>query len=178
MTANTDNLGPLLEAPEAYLDLRRSLRNGLGYPDERRPLLIGIDGADGSGKSSLAAWLSWQMEIPALHLDVYVVRDSDPLSWCYDDLRRAIEGAQSGGRRPVLVEGVLLLHVLEQINRTPEFLVFVERHEHEPGMREHLASYLASYRPMERADYLLRWSSAEYDARVRQAHLAKWGMDQ
>jgi adenylylsulfate kinase-like enzyme len=38
-------------------------------PNERRPLLIAVDGLDGSGKSSLAAWLSWQLEMPVIHLE-------------------------------------------------------------------------------------------------------------
>jgi hypothetical protein len=35
----------------------------------RLPLLIGIDGADGLGKSSLPSWLAWQLGAPAIHLD-------------------------------------------------------------------------------------------------------------
>jgi hypothetical protein len=52
-------LAPWLIAPRSYLDLRASVRNALGFPLEFRPLLIGIDGLDGAGKTSLAAWLSW-----------------------------------------------------------------------------------------------------------------------
>jgi pantothenate kinase-related protein Tda10 len=73
-----DERGPLLVAPSSYLELRGLIRKALDFPN-RRPLLIGIDGLDGSGKSSLAAWLSWQLEMPAIHLDVYVVQNSDPL---------------------------------------------------------------------------------------------------
>jgi uridine kinase len=42
--------------------MRTRVRDALGFPDERRPILIGIDGFDGSGKSSLAEWMSWQLE--------------------------------------------------------------------------------------------------------------------
>jgi uridine kinase len=58
-----------LVAPPSYVGLRTEIRHALGFPHDRRPLLIGIDGKDGSGKSSLAAWLSWQLEMPAIHLD-------------------------------------------------------------------------------------------------------------
>jgi uridine kinase len=37
----------------------------------RRPILIGIDGRDGHGKSSAASWLAWQFGMPALHLDLF-----------------------------------------------------------------------------------------------------------
>jgi hypothetical protein len=74
----SEELGPLLVAPPAYLAVRKLIRHALGFPDERRPLLIGIDGLDGSGKSGLAAWLSWQLEMPAVHLDTYIIRDRAP----------------------------------------------------------------------------------------------------
>ncbi len=47
-----DELGPLLIAPQEYLNLRCKIREALGFPTERRALLIGVDGLDGSGKSS------------------------------------------------------------------------------------------------------------------------------
>ena len=49
-----DDLDPLLVAPPSYLEVRNKLRDAVGFPNERRPLLIGIDGLDGSGKSALA----------------------------------------------------------------------------------------------------------------------------
>ncbi len=74
----------------------------------RRPLLIAIDGPDGVGKSSLASWLAWQLEMPSLNLDLYLVRDSKPLQWRTDDLERAIH-SRLDLSRPVIIEGVLLL---------------------------------------------------------------------
>ena len=116
-----EEFGPLFVAPESYLALRRQLRNALGFPSRRLPLLIGVDGADGSGKSPLAAWLSWQLEMPALHLDVYVVRDTKPIEWRFDDLSRAIDGAQLVPKeRPVIVEGIFLLDVLGTGRRVEE----------------------------------------------------------
>jgi uridine kinase len=171
MTAADDELGPLLLAPPSYLELRKILREALGFPDERRPQLIGIDGLDGSGKSSLAAWLSWQMEMPAIHLDLHIVRDSDPLVWRFDDLARALEGAQFlPSRRPVIVEGILLLRALQQISRAPDFHVFVDKDGHEGCMKEQLDSYLNGYQPKDKANYVLRWSSADHDARIMRAH--------
>jgi hypothetical protein len=143
MMPDLEELGPILEAPPSYLDLRRRIREALGFPG-RKPLLIGVDGFDGSGKSSLSAWLSWQLEIPAIHLDLYIIRDSEPLAWRADDLARAIDSAQLGGQRPVLVEGVLLLCALRAIGRTPDFLALVEKEGHEPSMRQRMQSYFAA----------------------------------
>ncbi len=169
MTPN-EELGPLLQAPSEYFELRSVLRAALGFPDKRLPLIIGIDGEDGSGKSSLAAWLSWQLEMPAIHLDVFLIEDRIPLSWDYDDLKRAIDGAQrKGRRRPVIVEGIFLLDVLARVDRSPDFFVLVEKVHHAGNLRDELAPYLE--RAKQKANYVLNWSSKDHDVRVLNAHL-------
>ena len=55
----------------------------------RLPLLIAIDGADGSGKSSLASWLAWQLGMPAVQLDLYLT-DTKPIQWLTADLARVL----------------------------------------------------------------------------------------
>jgi uridine kinase len=86
--------------------------------------LIAIDGADGVGKSALASWLAWQLGMPAVHLDMFMVRDSDPLQWRADELKRII-GSRVESGNPVIVEGVLVLDALEQISRRPDFMIFI-----------------------------------------------------
>ena len=173
---NDDELGPLLVAPPPYFELRRLIRSALGFPNDRKPLLIGIDGTDGSGKSSVASWLSWQLEMPAVHLDLYLVRDSEPLTWRYDDLSRVFD-AQTALQRPVIVEGVPLLRVLQKIGRVPDFLVFVEKDEHEGNLRDEFESYFATEQPETQAAFVLKWSSAEHDARMMQANYRRRQLD-
>jgi uridine kinase len=72
----------------SYEELLAQVQKELG--PKRQPLLIAIDGPDGVGKSALASWLAWQLEMPSLHLDVYLVRDSKPQQWRTDDLDWAI----------------------------------------------------------------------------------------
>jgi uridine kinase len=170
-----DGLGPLLLAPPGYLELRVRLREAMGFPDHRQPLLIGIDGVDGSGKSSLAAWLSWQLEMPAIHLDVYVVRDSDPLAWRLDDIARAVEGAQSERRRPVILEGIMLLRVLKAIGHTPVSMCLSTEKTTRRACEIVWNPYFRAYQPKERANFVLRWSSASHDARVLGARHARHG---
>jgi uridine kinase len=171
-----DELGPLLVAPPPYLELRRLIRSALGFPDDRRPLLIGIDGVDGSGKSSVASWLSWQLEMPAVYLDLYLVRDSEPLAWRYDDLSRMLD-AQIALQRPVIVEGVMLLRVLRKIGRVPDFPVCVEKDQHEGCLRDELRSYFAVEQPKEQAQFVLKWSDVDYLERMMQAHLRRRELD-
>ena len=170
-TLMTEELGPLLVAPARYLDVRTRIRDALGFPNERRPILIGIDGLDGSGKSGLAAWLSWQLEMPAIHLDVYIVPDTGPVKFRTDHLAGAVD-ARLKTARPAIVEGILLLDVLAGIGRRPDFLIYVEKEGHRPTLSNRVNPYLVRQKPRERANYVLEWSSAEHDANVARAHLS------
>src|ERR1700680_1984225 len=93
---------------------------------DHKPLLIAIDGAWGTGKSHLASWLAWQLGIPSIHLDFYLIKDSEPLTWRTDDLALAINTRLGGGfRKPVIVEGILILDALQKISRQPDYLIFI-----------------------------------------------------
>jgi hypothetical protein len=144
-------------APAEYEGLLAQVQKELG--PNRKPLLIAIDGPDGVGKSSLASWLAWQLEMPSLHLDVYLVRDSKPQQWRTDDLERAIR-SRLDLVRPVIIEGVLLLDVLEQIGRSPEFSIYIQRWEENEDqgvsdLHKALIDYRLRRKPEQRANYKL-----------------------
>jgi hypothetical protein len=117
----------------------------------RLPLLIAIDGADGIGKSSLASWLAWQLGAPAIHLDLYVIRGSDPLRWRTEELRRVVNARLVDHAAPLVIEGIMVLDALAAIDRKPDFLVYlagVGGH----GLSDRLAAYRARHQPEQRAD--------------------------
>jgi hypothetical protein len=118
----------------------------------RLPLTIAIDGADGCGKSSLASWLAWQLGAATLHLDIYLVRDSNPITWRLDDLERAMSARLKIG--PVIVEGVLVLDALDLLARKPDFLVFVDGNGSH-GLAGRIKDYRIRQRPRERANFEL-----------------------
>jgi hypothetical protein len=142
-----------LVAPPAYLDARRCVAEALG-PD-RRPLLIGVDGADGAGKSSFASWIAWQFGMPSLHLDLYLVRGSSPIAWYSDDLLRAIQ-SRLDMRRPLIVEGVMLLDALANVGCSPDVLIFVINRAFAGNMN--LGGYFDRAKPQERANFTLVWT--------------------
>ena len=92
--------------------------------EARRPLLIAIDGADGIGKSSLASWLAWQLGMPTVHLDLFLT-SLHPIQWLTADLKRAVD-RRLDLKRPVIVEGVMVLDALDQIGRKADLVVYVE----------------------------------------------------
>lgn len=142
-------------APPQYEELRVKIEDVLG--PTRLPLLIAIDGAGGAGKSSLASWIAWQFGMVAIHLDLYCVKGSDPLQWRSQELARVI-AARLDLKRPLVVEGILLLDALASVSRKPDFLIFVENETYEGGLRDRVVPYVERTQSREKADFLLRWA--------------------
>jgi putative SOS response-associated peptidase YedK len=132
-------------------ELLRRVKAALG-PD-REPLLIAIDGRDGVGKSSLASWLAWQLGMPSVHLDLYLIRGSRPLKWMTAEIDRLIQARLNLGR-PLIVEGMLVLDVLDQISRAPDFLAYVSG-KGGNMFSKRLDQYQVRYDPVKRAHFSL-----------------------
>jgi hypothetical protein len=149
----------MLQPIENSIELLRTLQRKLG-PD-RPPLIIGIDGRWGAGKSNLASWLAWQLGMPSVHLDLYIERDSDPLSWRYEDLTRVIT-ARLALKHPIIVEGICLCQPLQAIDRDPDYWVWVENlGGPKPGPYDPTGAYVAEFNPEANADFTLTWKQPE-----------------
>jgi hypothetical protein len=156
---------PLKEASPSWVKAVELVWGAVGLI-ERRPILIGVDGLPGAGKSSFASWLAWQLGMKAVHLDLYIEPSGLPPSWRTEDLRRVLDARLSLGR-PVVVEGVMLLDVLEKLAREPQS--YIEKEEAtDSALAEHVFRYLERCQVPQRAEIIVQWSSAEYDARVRE----------
>jgi hypothetical protein len=121
---------------------------------KRLPLLIAIDGADGIGKSSLASWLAWQLGAPAIYLDLYLIRDSNPLRWRSEELQRIIHTRLIEHEGPLVVEGVVILDALGAIGRKPDFLAYVDG-EGGYGLASRVAEYRMRHKPEQQAHFRL-----------------------
>jgi hypothetical protein len=116
----------MIVAPSSYSDLRERVSDALG--PERNPIIIGLDGRNGEGKTSAATWLAWQFGMPAVHLDLFIEKQKSDgaICWHIDDLARCINAR---GAKPLVIEGVLLLDVLSAIQKKADFLILVEKQE-------------------------------------------------
>ena len=151
----------MLQPIPGSIDLLTALERKLGRG--RRPLIIGIDGRSGAGKSTLASWLAWQIGMPAVHLDLYIERESDALGWRYDDLARVID-ARLTLRRPLIVEGVCLCEPLAALGRNLDYWVWMENlggREHGPEERTGDYDYITELYPEANADFTLTWQEKE-----------------
>ncbi|HAS55318.1 MAG: hypothetical protein A2X56_11325 [Nitrospirae bacterium GWC2_57_13] len=89
------------------------------------PRWVGIDGVDGSGKSSLAALLSRELGWPHINLDDYVEQNMGQFveHLHYDDVRDILNKANE----PIIIEGVCLLAVLERLEQRLDLLIYVKK---------------------------------------------------
>jgi hypothetical protein len=156
----------LKHAPPEYLTVLCRVLNALTNKSANSnswcPLLIGIDGRDGSGKSSLASWLAWQIGVPSVYLDTFLDAESATLTWRIGDLRRLLDTRlQPESPRPIVVEGICLLEVLAAAGRAPDFLIFVNKEGHEGAYylgRSVIDSYVNKWNPQKLAQYALTWA--------------------
>ncbi|WP_194392036.1 hypothetical protein [Bradyrhizobium sp. CCBAU 51765] len=151
-----------------YESLLAVLWSALG-PD-RKPLLIGIDGREGAGKTSLSNWLAWQLGMPVIHLDLFLKSSEapGPIARRIAELDRCIKAR---GDRPLIVEGAFLLDALNEVGRSPDFLIFVEVDcapsapgsadsdvvdPREFSLANQVLAYLARCTPLNRANFKLK----------------------
>jgi hypothetical protein len=120
---------------------------------DRLPLLIAVDGADLSGKSSLASWLAWQVGMPAVQLDLYLT-SLHPIQWRAKDLARVV-AKRIDTHRPIIVDGVLILDALDQIERKADFLVFVKGGHAESSLAPQMAAYQLRRKSLDHANFTL-----------------------
>jgi hypothetical protein len=157
-------------ASAEYETLLTEVQGALGL--ERKPLLFGIDGKAGVGKTSLSNWLAWQLGMPAIHLDLFVVRNvvAGPIARRVTDLGRCMTAR---GDRPIIVEGVLLLEALDEVGRSPDFLIFVDEQPsrvrppdndlidtREFSLANQVDRYFSRRSPADSADFRLRGYAA------------------
>jgi hypothetical protein len=117
--------------PQTESSEHRTLREAvcLAIGEKWRRFLIGVDGVDGAGKSTLARYLSWQLGIPSIETDLFLERGQGPSALRHEELRRAIQSRLEDDR-PVIVEGVFLLKTFESLDLQPDYLIYVAREEY------------------------------------------------
>lgn len=127
----------------------------------RLSIIIGIDGLPGSGKTSLATWLSQQLGCPVIPLDAYLDEDGSQPVWRYSDLNRALTELARPGQ-PVIMEGARLCAALQDMDLEPGILIWMENSGgREHGPEEVTDDYVQEFDPEGNADFTLRWRQPE-----------------
>ena len=144
------------DVTEQHKELVHCVRKALG---EWHKFTIAIDGFDGSGKSTLGRYLSWQTEISIIEIDMLLNSKKEGLTYRLDDVKRLIETRHSLNR-PVIIEGVFLLRFLEEINLEPDYLIYIEKQDHEGSITwgKDFAEYQTKYRARDGASFIFNRS--------------------
>jgi adenylate kinase family enzyme len=118
--------------------------------------MVGIDGRDGSGKTTLGRYLAWHFNVSLLETDLFLVGNQEELKY-YDNQIKRIIRVRLTKPRPVIVEGVALLRLLSELHMKPDFLIYVRHPDQSSGrtVGPILDSYESKYRPETLSDLLL-----------------------
>jgi uridine kinase len=85
--------------------------------------IVGIDGRDGSGKTTLGRFLAWYFDVTLIETDPFR-EEGRQVVYRAGDIDRVITHRLSRPR-PVIVEGFELLRLFRELNRSPDFLIYV-----------------------------------------------------
>jgi hypothetical protein len=142
------------EITKQHADLCSKIE-GVLYP--WRKLLIAVDGRDHSGKTTIASFIAWQYSIPVIYTDYYLVKDSTPICHDYGAIANLI-ARRHNLDRPIIVEGVMILNILENVGCNADFLVVTENTSCDGSIGEEITKYFDLYDPYAKANFTFRWA--------------------
>ena len=125
----------------------------------RRRFTIAFDGNFNSGKSTLARYIAWKAGIPLIETDLFLIPDSGLKQYRYASMIKLIESRHQLDR-PLLIEGVRILHSLNKVGIKPDLLIFCENTNNHACDRyqDLIAPYDKKYCPRSVADYIYTWA--------------------
>jgi uridine kinase len=149
-----------MEILQKHRDLLQYIKDII-YP--WRKLTIGIDGADGVGKSPISRLISWQLGMPTLETDMFLEQEKPKPIFRYDYLSNLIHWRHTLNR-PVVVEGIFLLEKMKKIDVKLDVLIYVIDSDFDGSfnLKERLEQYRGHYDPVGKADYIFESDKNDY----------------
>lgn len=112
------------------------------------PKIIGIDGRNGVGKTTLGRYLAWRFNVTLIESDLFAIAGSVIRGYHLGEIDRIVQ-LRLEKPRPVLIEGVALLRLLKQLKRRADFLVYCksDNSESDDVLGQWLDEYGRTYHP-------------------------------
>lgn len=110
--------------------------------------LIGIDGRNGVGKTTLGRFLAWQFNVTLIESDLFLCSNTRSVDRRIKEIDRLIK-CRLQKPRPVILEGVKLFSMLKELNRTADFVVYCQSANYSSGdsLEPMLIEYEEEYAP-------------------------------
>ena len=124
-----------------------------------RRFLVVLDGFDGAGKTTLGRYLAWQLGMPLVETDMFLIRGAGVLTYRQEDLQRLID-SRLGNDRPAIMEGIRALHIVRTLGLKADYVIWVDQAERTPSqaLQQSIADYVSEYKPVQSADFTFQWS--------------------
>lgn len=133
--------------------------------------IVAIGGLPGVGKTTLGRCLAYRFNVSLIETDLFLIRNQGTMvyreNWISQVMGSRLDKADSEWRRPVIVEGVTVLHLLDSIDRKPDFIIHIineDAPESSGPLADDLARYDAQYAPAAKADIILTFSAEPEEA--------------
>lgn len=121
--------------------------------------IVAIGGLPGVGKTTLARYLAFRFNVSLIETDLFLIRRRGTMVYRNDWIDQIIS-ARLEKPRPVIIEGAVVLRVLSELGRSPDFIIHV-RNDDAPESSGTLAAelkrYEAEYTPSTKADLTLQF---------------------
>lgn len=122
--------------------------------------IVAIGGGLGSGKTTLGRYLAYRFNVSLIETDMLRLKNhAGRLAYREDVLAQAIASRiDRRFPRPVIVEGAVVLRLLADIGRRPDFYIHIsaadEANVIDSEERQDVETYDAEYHPREIADFV------------------------
>ena len=119
--------------------------------------IVAIDGYPGVGKTSLGRFLAWRFNVSLVETDLFLIEGKGRMVHRNEEIARII-AKRVDIPRPVIVEGCAVLRILSELNRSPDFTIYVTNQDApvvHGGLSADLAAYDAEFSPRGRAGLVL-----------------------
>ncbi|PHR93767.1 MAG: hypothetical protein COA69_03820 [Robiginitomaculum sp.] len=121
------------------------------------PKVVAIDGKPGVGKTTLGRFLAWRFNISLIETDLYLHRSRGLYIYREEEVKGVINSRKQSDR-PVIVEGVVALRLLDNLNVTPDFHIHVICEAASSSTASDYPEYLKQFQPAENANLVLNLS--------------------